>query len=121
MLYRANGGALLKKCLTCGESWPLPKHEQSQPASRDTPPETRQQQATPATKGQVQDSTPLRQNVQSLALRIGIRAAARQYGLKESRVLNWACRYGWHIGKRKHISHIPVSRCRLCGQPVVSR
>ena len=64
-------------------------------------------------------TTDVRQNVHNLALLIGIRAAAREYGLKESCVLNWAWRDGWHIGKRKH-THKPVNRCRLCGQPVVT-
>lgn len=63
----------------------------------------------------------IREYVRRLAFRIGIRAAAREYGLKESRVLNWAWRYGWHIGKRKLTSHNPVNRCPLCGQPVIIR
>ena len=65
-------------------------------------------------------ATDVRQQVHNLALLIGIRAAAREYGLKESRVLNWAWRDGWHIGKRKPTSHIPVNRCGLCGQPVIT-
>jgi hypothetical protein len=112
-------GSLLTKCLTCGESWFVPEHEQSQPASSDMKPETQQQQQPPVAREQVQ-ATAVRQNVHNLALRIGIRAAAREYGLKESRVLNWAWRYGWHIGKRKHRSHNLVNRCRVCGQPVIS-
>jgi hypothetical protein len=113
-------GALLTKCLTCGESWFVPEHEQSQYASGDMKPETQQQpRQTPAAREQVQ-GTAVRQNVHNLALRIGIRAAAREYGLKESRALNWAWRDGWHIGKRKHRSHSPVNRCRLCGQPVIN-
>jgi hypothetical protein len=50
-----------------------------------------------------------REQMRMLALDIGIRPAARACGLKESRVLNWAVRYGWN---KKH-------RCSLCGQPVV--
>ena len=50
-----------------------------------------------------------REQMRMLALDIGIRPAARACGLKESRVLNWAVRYGWN---KKH-------RCPLCGQAVV--
>ena len=50
-----------------------------------------------------------RQQMRMLALDIGIHPAARACGLKESRVLNWAVRYGWN---KKH-------RCPHCGQPVV--
>jgi hypothetical protein len=107
---------------------------ESQPASPElpdvTPKETAQEpmsespnsalQQSPAARKQAQ-VTAVREYVRRLAVSIGIRAAARQYGLKESRVLNWAWRYGWHIGKRKHPSHNPVNRCRLCGQPVIIR
>ena len=106
----------------------------SQPASPElpdvTPKETAQEpmseslnsalQLSPAARKQAQ-VTAVREYVRRLAVSIGIRAAARHYGLKESRVLNWACRYGWHIGKCKHSAHSPVNRCRLCGQPVIIR
>jgi hypothetical protein len=94
-----------------------------------TPKETAQDQEPPARPQDAlstlqRTNTPQlhdgREDVRRLASRIGIRAAAREYGLKESRVLNWAWRDGWHIGKRKHRAHNPVNRCRLCGQPVVS-
>jgi hypothetical protein len=98
------------------------EQEQSPPAlaSRDTTQEIKErQQQNPTTTERV-PATAVRQNVHKLALRIGIRAAAREYGLKESRVLNWAWRDGWHIGKRKHRAHNPVNRCPSCGQPVIS-
>ena len=78
----------------------------------------RQQQPDVA-REQVQ-ATAVRQKVHTLARLIGVRAAAREYGLKESRVLNWAWRDGWHIGRGKHTSHNPVNRCSSCGQPVVT-
>ena len=105
-------GELIKKCLVCGKAWFLPKPE-------DEEKEPQRQQKTHVTREPMQ-TTNVRQNVHNLALLIGIRAAAREYGLKESRVLNWAWRDGWHIEKRKHRSHNLVNRCRLCGQPVIS-
>ncbi len=75
------------------------EREQPEPEMRQQTVELRQQ--FPAARKQAQ-STADREYVRRLAFQIGIRAAAREYGLKESRVLNWACRYSWHIGKRKH-------------------
>jgi hypothetical protein len=105
--------------------------QQASPAPPDlTAEETAQQPMSQPSLPALQQSRAARKQVQviavreyvrRLACRIGTRAAAREYGLKESRVLNWAWRYGWHIGKGKHISHNPVTRCPLCGQPVISR
>jgi len=98
------------------------QHEQSPTAlaNRDMTQEIEERQQQPPVAGNRVSPAAVRQNVYDLALRIGIRAAAREYGLKESRVLNWAWRYGWHIGKRKYRAHNPVNRCHTCGQPVIS-
>jgi len=39
----------------------------------------------------------LREHVRCLALQIGLRPAARAYGLSESRVMKWSERYRWRI------------------------
>ena len=64
------------------------------------------------------------EQVRMLAFDIGFRSAARALGLKESRVLNWAWRYGW--SDSRYSSPYGVARrarregrCPRCGQPVV--